>query len=728
MNPALNTEEAFRLATQHQAAGRFPNAKALYQQVLQREPRHPEALRRLGVLARSAHRFDLALDLLTRAIEAGAPEASCRFELGLAHAVQGRWDEASMALERVLTLDPVHGEALLQLGNVRLAQGRLAEAEACYQKLVELDPGSVEGHHNLGLARRRQGRIEEAEACHRSALAALPAYAAALSSQGSARLAQGEAAEALVSYRRLVELRPDDAEAHTNVGSALYAMGECEQAVASLRRALELQPDSARAWQELGAARLKQDRPDEAIEHFRRALELQPGAVAALHGLGKALLRRGQPAEAAAWLQRSLAETPGSAELHSSRLHFLLLCQPSREAEAVFEAHREFDARYASALKAQWPRHTNPRDADRRLRIGYVSPDLRRHSVAFFFEPVLAHHDRERFDIHAYYNHSWQDEVTARLRSCVDTWVPCAAMSDEQLASRIRADGIDILVDLAGHTSGNRLLAFARKPAPVQATWLGYPATTGLDAMDYRLCTLETDPPGQEAWHSERIYRLPGSLWCYRAGSDDPPVPAPPPLLARGYVTFGSINHPAKVSPAALARWADILRVTPGSRLVMTSVPAGAGRQAFLERFAALGIGSERIEIHGRLSLADYRALLERIDIALDPFPYNGTTTTCDTLWAGIPVVSLRGETSVARSGHALLTSIGLSELVAGSEAEYVAIVVALARNPERLEALRRGLRPAFERSVLRDEAGFTRELEAAYREMWRKWCEEGMA
>jgi predicted O-linked N-acetylglucosamine transferase (SPINDLY family) len=352
-----------------------------------------------------------------------------------------------------------------------------------------------------------------------------------------------------------------------------------------------------------------------------------------------------------------------------------------------------------------------------------VSADFCYHSVAYFFQSILAAHDRDRFEVTCYSNSNQHDAMASRLQAAADRWVPCRGMTDEQLAERIRGDGIDILVDLSGHTRGNRLLAFARKPAPVQVTYLGYAGTTGLVSMDYRLCTQDTDPPGAEAWHSERLYRLPRSLWAYRPPVELSADAAPAPRARTGAVTFGSMNMLAKVSPQTFSLWGKILLQLPEARLVMTSVPAGEARELVRQRFAAQGIAADRLELHGKLAYAQYRELLRRIDIALDPYPYNGTTTTCDTLWWGIPVVSLTGETSVSRSGHALLKAVGLEELAAPDEAAYVGTAVGLARDADRLMALRAGLRARIEASPLRDEAGFTRELELAYHAMWREWC-----
>jgi predicted O-linked N-acetylglucosamine transferase (SPINDLY family) len=361
------------------------------------------------------------------------------------------------------------------------------------------------------------------------------------------------------------------------------------------------------------------------------------------------------------------------------------------------------------------------------LKIGYVSSDFNNHAVPRFLLPLFTHHDAREFEIFAYYTGTKQDAVTAQLRDNVNHWIQCANAPDGQLAELIRADGIDVLVDLAGHTAGNRLLVFARKPAPVQVGYLGYPSTTGLSSIDWRLVAAETDPAGSEQWHTERLWRLQGSMWCYRPATAAPVMRAETPARGRGYITFGSMNNIAKISDAAVRTWSAVLKAVPGSRLVMTNV-ATAAADRMRQRFVCCGVEGNRLRLEGRLATGAYRELLAQVDIALDPYPYNGTTTTCEVLWEGIPVVSLKGEASVARSGYALLKLMGLEELVGRSEEEYIAIAANLAGNVAWLERIRRGLRTRMEASALRDEVGFTRGVEAAYRGMWRAWCSDQQA
>jgi len=360
------------------------------------------------------------------------------------------------------------------------------------------------------------------------------------------------------------------------------------------------------------------------------------------------------------------------------------------------------------------------------LRVGYVSPDFRRHPVASFIEPILAAHDRKRFEVFCYAVHLKPDAVTARLKALADHWREIGSLDAEAAANLIREDGIDVLVDLAGHTANNRLAVFARKPAPMQATYLGYPGSTGLPAIDWRITDAVADPLGAaEALHTEKLMRLPETFQCFQKPSDAPAI-GPVPMLKAGHVTFASFNMLAKVHPALVARWAGILHAVENSRLVLKAAPfRDAGTRAhYHAMFATHGIAAERIELLGYIqSPAAHFALYNRIDVALDTDPYNGATTTCEALWMGVPVVTLAGRSHVGRVGTALLTHLGLEDLIAATPEDYVARAVSLARDPAKLASLRETLRPRMEASSLTDPARFTKALEDAYREMWRQWC-----
>jgi predicted O-linked N-acetylglucosamine transferase (SPINDLY family) len=533
--------------------------------------------------------------------------------------------------------------------------------------------------------------------------------------------AQGRMDQAIAHYEHSLSLR-EDVAARNNLGNALAALGRMDQAATHYERVLSLRPEHVSAQNNLGLILLQRGRLTEAFAHFEKAIALQPDFAQAHNNLGLAWQTQGRVDEALAHYQRALMLRPDYVEAHSNMLLSLNYLS-SIDPVAVFAAHLDFARRWEAPLAPLIQPPSNDRSPERRLKLGYVSSDFRQHSVAHFIEPVLKSHDHDRFEIFCYSNHSQEDEVTARLKTQTDHWRQIAGIADDVVARQIRTDQIDILVDLNGHTANNRLLVFARKPAPVQVTWLGYPNTTGLSAMDYRLTDGYADPVGMtEHLHSEKLVRLPESFSCYQPPQDAPPV-SELPAREKGYITFGSFNHQAKLSPDVMTVWAKLLNTIPGSRLVLKNPSLGeaAIQDAVREAFTALGIAPERLELLGLdPSRAVHLARYQHIDIGLDPFPYNGATTTCEALWMGVPVVTLAGRTHAGRVGASQMSNLGLTELICHAPDEYVATAVRLASDLERLGRLRQELRPGMTASPMVAAQRFTRNLEDAYRAMWR--------
>ena len=471
-------------------------------------------------------------------------------------------------------------------------------------------------------------------------------------------------------------------------------------------------------------------RPAEAEAAYRRAIELKPDYAEAHINLGNALKDQGRLAEAEAMYRRAIDLKPDFAKAHSALL-LLLNYRPATDPSALYRAHREWRDRYARHLERPARPYDNTRDPERRLRVGYVSPDFRTHSVSFFFEPLLAAHDRAAVELFCYAEVKHPDDTTSRLKTLADYWRSTLGLTDDGVGDLGRADGMDVLVDLAGHTGDNRLLVFARKPAPVQVTWLGYPSTTGLSTIDCRLTDAIADPEeGSGACHSETLVRLPGGFLCYKAPEVAPEV-SPLPARTTGFVTFGSFNNSSKVTPEVVAVWARIMRRIPGSHLLLKSrqFADATTRQRYVKLFVGYGIDAPRIRLLPNApSLEKHLGTYSRVDIALDTFPYNGTTTTCEALWMGVPVITLRGDRHAGRVGASLLARVGLAELIAENEEAYVETAVSLAGDRGRLEALRTGLRARMSASPLCDPAGFARQVEAAYREMWKQWCRKAEA
>jgi predicted O-linked N-acetylglucosamine transferase (SPINDLY family) len=622
----------------------------------------------------------------------------------------------------ILEKQPDNAPVWCRLAEVYSAIGQPEDAADCYRRAIALQPEDAAAHSNLGVALMALGQLDEAAACFEQALRLRPDLAEACSNRGLALLQLGRVAEAIISFRQAVSLRPDLAEIHNNLGMALLHQGQAQEAVLSFRQALHLRPNLADAENNLGMALASQGQPDEALACYERAIAIDAGHVGALANRGNACKDQGRLAEAVASYRQALAHRPADATIHSNLL-LALHYQPGADPRDILQEARHFAQQHAASLTAAAAAHPVRPLAGRRLRIGYVSGDFRDHPVAYFLEPILEAHDHQRFEIFCYADVPQPDAVTQRFQSYADQWRSLVGLSDAQAGALIRQDGIDILVDLVGHTAGNRLLVFARQPAPLQVAYLGYLGTTGLPAIAYYITDAHTDPPGlTEAHFQEELVRLPECAFCYRPGPAPEVNPELPARQSR-QVTFGSLNTLAKLSEEVLALWAQVLAATPGSRIVLRR---GAGRRAeawVRDTLARHGVAPERVVLLGTTrSRFDYLQLFQGLDLCLDPFPYNGVTTTCDALWMGVPVVTLGGRTHVARHGVRYLRSVGLDELIAQTPAEYMRKATELAGDLPRLAALHCGLRERMRSSSLMDAPRLTRHLEAAYSTLWERW------
>jgi len=616
--------------------------------------------------------------------------ASAALQAAFEHHRAGRLPEAETLYHRVLQLEPNHPDALHHLGLTALQSGKSEVAVDFVCKAMGADPSNPIYHNTLANALKELGRLREAVASLRKAIELKPDFAMAHNNLGNLLKEMGQLDEAAESYRQALSFKPDDADAHANLGNVLKEQGRLDDAVASLRTALSFQPNHAKAYYNLGTVFNEQGLLDAAVESYRKALLFQPDYAIA-----------------------------------HSNLQFALQFYPHTTPAELIAASNRFAAQCEAPLKAQWRPHANPRAPEKRLQVGYLSPDFRRHAVAFFIEPVLANHDKERIEVCCYYNNSQHDEFTARLAGYSDRWLDCKWMTDSQLAERIRADGIDILVDLAGHTANNRMLTLARKPAPIQITYLGYPGTSGLAAMDYRLTDGCADPAGNDAYYTEKLLRLPDSLWCFRPGKDMPEVTALP-AQRNGYITFGSFNNFNKVDALCIKLWAQLLQAVPDSRLLMVTVPEGGSRQRLKDQFVTHGIAADRLEFHGKLPGNEFYRMLQRVDLSLDPITVNGATTTCESLWLGVPVISLTGKRFLERAGFSILNATGLLDFAAKTPEDYIGIARHFASNLQQLAQLRAGLRARVAGSPLVDEVKFTQGLEELYRNVWTDWCKTG--
>ena len=688
---AVTIQQALGVALQHHQAGRLAEAEALYRQILAADPRHADALHMLGVIAVQTGHPEPAVELIRQAL-AHRPELSA---------------------------------AYINLGNAQNALRRFREAADSYRRAIQLRPDFAEAHNNLGVMLKEEGKRDEAIVAYRQAIQYKPDYVAAHNNLGVALGESRQFSEAATACRRAIELQPDFADAHYNLGIALRGLGLDDEAMAAYQRAIELRPNYAWALTNLGNLLEKKSRFNEAEASYRRAIELNADFAPAHNNLGQLLKDLGRLDEAMPCYRRATDLAPDSASVHSNLLAVMQYC-PGITLPELFAAHCEYDRRHAAPLRAAWHPHENLRDPDRPLRLGLVSPHFASHPVGHFLVRALENLDRGEFEIIGYSDTRASDAMTERLRAAMTGWRDTSAFSDEQLTERIREDRIDILFDLAGHTSGNRLLVFARKPAPIQITWLDYVGTTGLSAMDYILGDPREIPPEAEPWYREKVLRMPDDYICFDPPPNAPPV-GPLPALASGRVTFASFNIPPKTTPEIVRVWARILAAVPGSRLVLKNrgFDAGPTNARYRRMFEEGGISHDRVEFLGWSPQHELLASYNRVDVALDTFPYNGGLTTCEALWMGVPVVTCPGEIFASRHGLAHLTAAGAHETIARNLDDYVQVAVSLAGDLARLARMRSRLRDRVAGSPLCDGKRFAGHFSDLLRGVWRKWLRD---
>lgn len=685
-------------------------------------PGDAEALNNLGNALQTLGRFDDALDSLYRALALNPEFAEAHNNLGNVLRELGQLDGAAASYTQALAIRPDFAEVHNNLGNVLRELGQPDGAVMSYLRALEIKPNFADAHNNLGNALTVLRQHDDAIASYRQALEIKPDYVEAHNNLGIALKNLGQLDGAVASYARALEHKPDYVEAHNNLGNALRELGHPDSAVMSYLQALQIKPNFSEAHNNLGNALTDLGQHDDAVASYRRALEHKPDYVEAHNNLGNALGNLGQHDNAVASYRRALEINPDYPDAHSNLL-FCLSHSETQDAATLFVEHCRFAERFEAPLRPTWPQHTNVRDPQRRLQVGLVSPDLRNHAVANFIEPVLAHLAAyPGLALHAYYNHTIEDPITQRLKSLLPNWHGVAHLSDEALAQKIRDDGIDILFDLSGHTAGNRLLTFARKPAPVQATWIGYPNTTGLQAMDYVLMDRFNSPHGlYERYYVEKPARLPSS------GTFLPVAEAPPPnalpALASGRLTFGSFNRPSKLNDAVIALWSEVLRAVPGSRLMLGNVGEASLQASLTARFARCGVAAQRLIFQPRMAMEAYLALHHQVDFMLDTFPYTGGTTTNHALWMGVPVLTLSGPSARQCQCAGVLRRVGLNEWIADTPEDFLRRAVEWAGRLDELAQLRAGMRERLRSSPLRQPETVARGLEAALRKMWRRWC-----
>ncbi|WP_052293729.1 tetratricopeptide repeat protein [Azospirillum sp. B510] len=716
LEPA-DAESAGNLGDSLYDGGRLLPAAAWYGRAARLEPQRILAAFNRGAALRDAGRIGEALavfrELAGRAPQMAEPLEQC-MQLGQR---LGNGEGAMPAARRLLALSPGHAAALRTLCMVETPPIREL------RRLVRLDPLAEEVVLTLA-GRLYGGWTLAAERAYRHALVLDPTSGLALSGLGLARATAGLDG-ATQAARRAMRVAPDDAVLAVNAGSAFQLDLRPDAALSCHRRALALEPGNAAAWVNVGTLRLDANAAEEAITPLNRARRLaDPGQLAlAYSNLGVAWMALGLHGQAVASFRAALDRAPDDAVIRSNML-FCLCFDEQADPVEVFREHRAFE-RHLPAVPAA-PHMVESRDPERRLRIGYLSPDFQRYPGPgyHFLLPLIEGHNRGAVEVTCYHNDRSRDATTDRFQAAADRWRGVAALSDEELDRQIREDHIDILVDAGGHMSRNRMPLMARRPAPLQVSLPLYPNTTGLGAVDYQFADPRLAPPQADALHVEELIRLPGCVLCYRPAESVFAPPARPPMERNGHITFGSFNNITKVNAATIALWARLLAAVPTARLVLKWRGLGDGGGAglrLLAAFAQHGIEAERLDLRG-ITPDPYQDYVT-IDVALDPAFANGGTTICDALWMGVPVLNQSGPTKIGRWGATMLDAVGLGELVTRDDGEYLARGVRLATDRAFLDAQRGNLRERMRRSALMDEFGYVRAVEAGYRAAWRRWC-----
>lgn len=686
----MNINNLIQTAFEHQNKGNFKQAESIYREILRVQPDNASVYYNLGII--------------------------CQDEL--------RFDESIYYYKEAIRINPNLHDAYFNLGAIFHSRGSFDDAIENYHNALKLDPNSADIHNNLGLSLKAKGETDQAIFHFRKALDLDPNFYSAWSNLGILLITAGQYDDGIQYLQQALQLNPQ-AMAYHNLGIALQGKKQLDEAISYYHKALQLAPNFIDTYIHLGDAYRVKGMLHNAAAYLQKAIQLNQNSFTAYNILGLVTQEQGKIEEAGKYFRQALQLNPDCSVCYSNLL-FLMNYHPTYDASFLFREHLNFAERFEKRSSAVISDHSNNKSPARRLKIGYVSPDFRRHSVAFFIQPVLAAHDREQFEVFCYSDTLGIDEITNHIRGISDKWRTIAGLPDEKVLSLIRQDNIDILVDLAGHTGYNRMILFAQKAAPVQVTWIGYPATTGLSAMDYKIVDAYTDPPGMtESYYTEKLIRMPESFLCYLPPKDSPEA-GDPAAHTRRHITFGSFNNFKKISTKMLRLWTGILKELPDTRLIMKSFSFSdeITRSYAHKFFISEGIAADRVECLPPVpSMRDHLTVYNYIDIGLDTFPYNGTTTTCEALWMGVPVITLAGERHASRVGTSLLSNVGLPEMITTTSEEYIQKALELAGNKEKLQSLRIHLRDMMLCSPLTDANKFTVHLEEAYRKIWTKWC-----
>jgi len=702
--------------------GRYVEAEKLALLITKKFPKHQFAWKVLTVIFNRANKISEALYTVQKSVELNPNDIESYKKLSFILQKLGKLNEAEESYKKILVLKPDSIEVYNYLGVLQHEQGKFTEAEASYKKMIALKPELAEVYNNLGNTLNEQGKFIEAEASFRKAIILKPQYFEVYYNMGIMLNVQHKFNEAEESYKKALAIKPDYVEAYNNLGNTLNEQGKFIEAEASFRKAIALKPDHIQAYNNLGITLDEQGKFIEAEASIRKAISLKHDYTEAYSNLGKILHELGKLEEAIENYDKAIKSKVDYFKAYSNK-NFCLNYSSSYSPLYIYKQHLKFEKQFGR-FKAKSPLSIKIRKkSNERLRIGYVSGDFRAHSVAYFFKPLLQNHNSQVVETFCYYNNNFIDKITNSIMTTCDHWRSIFGITDSEIFKIIRKDKIDILVDLSGHTGKNNLLVFAQKPAPIQVTWLGYPNTTGLSSIDYRFTDIIADPIGEaDDLHSEKLFRLPNGFLCFQ-GNEKVLSKSNPPQTHYDYITFGSFNNLSKITSEVIDVWSKILNLIPKSHLILKCRKLKHNKDYYYELFKNKGINKDRIQLYDHLpSTSDHLELYNSIDIGLDPFPYNGATTTCEALWMGVPVITLLGDRHAGRVGASILTNVGLKDFIARDIDSYINLAVKMSANTKKLKEIRMTLRRQMQESLLCDARSFADNVETSYKDMWHNY------
>ncbi|MBF0101300.1 MAG: tetratricopeptide repeat protein [Desulfobacterales bacterium] len=638
---------------------------------------------------------------------------------------QGHLHGAITCYQMAIKMNPKFSEAFFNMANALGDLGLMQEALFCYQQAVHINPEDSVAYYNMGNIYQHNGMLRQAITCYQNTIRLKPSLAEAHFNLANALKDQKQYIDAVLAYQRSLQYKPDYAEAYHNLGIVLSGIGKYNEAVSCFKKAIQLNPKDPDSYFNLANTFKRQDKISEAQFCYQHSILLKSDFAEAYNNLGNVFKDQGDYGNALSSYRQALKCKPDFAMAHSNLLlclHYIDGINPKEFLDQHLIWANQFTCNPSTPVF-----YLNKLSPRKRLRIGYVSPDFRLHSVSYFIENILAYHNHDEYEIFGYSNVSIPDNITSKMQLYCDQWNDISVLTDEEAFTQIQYDQIDILIDLAGHTANNRMRLFSMKPAPIQVTYLGYPDTTGLLTMDYRLTDAYTDPEGlTDNYYSETLIRLPKTFLCYKP-IEGTLLPSELPYKNLGHITFGSFNDRAKINSKVIETWAEILKSVQNSRLVLKSrlLSDPLSTKQLLRIFEQNGILSTRIIFSGYIDpILKHLEFYNHIDIGLDTFPYNGTTTTCEAIWMGVPVVSLVGQTHVSRVGLSILSNVGLGDMAVYSIKDYIDKAISLSKDIHKIDELRVNLRKMMTSSPLMNAQEFTQSLEEEFHKMWGKYCD----